>query len=244
MAAMYLLQHPDHYTNHKFRPCFWRGYIYEIMRAWSDSLDISEEGTSKVVVGLAEEETQGKTPIVPLSPVLDYVWRPPEYENVCVYDWVRLYHKKAIPKSEKKTVKPQMYQPLHDDSDFENDYNIVENEHCALDHNDQDEVEPAYYENEVAHPEESLYGGAHPDAEEEEESEDKLLLTKESNHQLNEEIKVEQIIDQQTRSQNHKPQYLIFHAQHPQARTHHVILMDEKDGYEGRVGNGSSDGQE
>ncbi|TFK79137.1 hypothetical protein K466DRAFT_506086 [Polyporus arcularius HHB13444] len=106
MAAVYLLQHPDHYTNYKFRPCFWRGYAYEIMRAWSDSLDISEEGTSKVV----KRRLKGKL----LSPVLNYVWRPPEYENVCVYDWVRLYHKKAIPKSEKKTVKPQMYQPLHD----------------------------------------------------------------------------------------------------------------------------------
>ncbi|TFK77851.1 hypothetical protein K466DRAFT_454002, partial [Polyporus arcularius HHB13444] len=32
MAAMYLLRHPDHYTSHNFRPCYWRGYVYEIMR--------------------------------------------------------------------------------------------------------------------------------------------------------------------------------------------------------------------
>ncbi|KAI0683405.1 hypothetical protein C8T65DRAFT_595126, partial [Cerioporus squamosus] len=53
--------------------CYWRGYIYEIMRAWSDSTDISEEGTSKVMVRLAEDDSQGKVSIVPLSPVLDYV---------------------------------------------------------------------------------------------------------------------------------------------------------------------------
>ena len=33
MAAMYLLKHPDHYTNFEFRTCFWRGYVSEVMKA-------------------------------------------------------------------------------------------------------------------------------------------------------------------------------------------------------------------
>ena len=32
MAAMYLLKHPDHYTGHQFRTCFWRGYVSEVMK--------------------------------------------------------------------------------------------------------------------------------------------------------------------------------------------------------------------
>ncbi|TFK77650.1 hypothetical protein K466DRAFT_508255, partial [Polyporus arcularius HHB13444] len=66
---------------------------------------------------------------------------------------------------------------------------------------------------------------------EEEESEDKLLLTEASNCQLNEEIKVETILQQHTQPKKGRPKYFIFHAQHPQAHTHHIALVDGKDGY-------------
>ncbi|EIW51233.1 uncharacterized protein TRAVEDRAFT_81261, partial [Trametes versicolor FP-101664 SS1] len=39
MAAMYLLKHPDHYKSHKFRTCFWRGYVYERIIALSPVQD-------------------------------------------------------------------------------------------------------------------------------------------------------------------------------------------------------------
>ena len=51
MASMYLLKHPDHYTSHKFRVCFWKTYVYEVMRAWEDSDKIGEEGNTKVMLG-------------------------------------------------------------------------------------------------------------------------------------------------------------------------------------------------
>lgn len=35
----------------------------------------------------------------------------PKYENVCVYDWVMLYHKEATWKTDQKHAKPQIYQP-------------------------------------------------------------------------------------------------------------------------------------
>ena len=33
MAAMYLLKHPNHYTNHQFRTCYWREYVSEVIKA-------------------------------------------------------------------------------------------------------------------------------------------------------------------------------------------------------------------
>jgi len=34
MAAMYLLEHPDHYTSHKFVTFWWKGFVYQVHRAW------------------------------------------------------------------------------------------------------------------------------------------------------------------------------------------------------------------
>ncbi|KAI0742793.1 hypothetical protein C8Q80DRAFT_1122956 [Daedaleopsis nitida] len=65
MAAMYLLEHLDHYIDHKFQACFWRGYVLEIMRAWQDSRDISQECWS----------------FARLIPI--------EFEHLNVYNWVR-----------------------------------------------------------------------------------------------------------------------------------------------------------
>ena len=100
---MYLLKHPDHYTSHKFRACYWRGYVYEVMQAWTDSENIAEKGKSTVVVALEDQNHTGQKRVVPVSPVLDYIWRPVEYENTCVYDWIRLNHKRLIPKAEEKS---------------------------------------------------------------------------------------------------------------------------------------------
>lgn len=127
MAAMYLLKHPDHYTGHKFRACFWRGYVLEIMRAWEDSKDIAQEGRSTVVVDCENSNMEGPKRIVALSPVIDYMNRPTEFEHLNVYDWVRRYHKRPIPKRRRKTV---FLQPdtngAYDSDEFENNYHVDE----------------------------------------------------------------------------------------------------------------------
>ncbi|KAI0346342.1 hypothetical protein BDW22DRAFT_1300189, partial [Trametopsis cervina] len=64
MASMYLLKHPDHYTDHLFRRFYWKGYINENIRG-----------------------------IVGFSPLADYMYRPDKYGDVSLYDWVRLSHK-------------------------------------------------------------------------------------------------------------------------------------------------------
>ncbi|KAI0338193.1 hypothetical protein BDW22DRAFT_1299193, partial [Trametopsis cervina] len=60
MASMYLLKHPDHYTDHVFRRFYWKGYINEVLG---------------------------------FSSLADYMYRPDKYEDVSLYDWVRLSHK-------------------------------------------------------------------------------------------------------------------------------------------------------
>ncbi|EIW62916.1 uncharacterized protein TRAVEDRAFT_114867, partial [Trametes versicolor FP-101664 SS1] len=103
MAAMYLLKHPDHYKSHKFRTCFWRGYVYEVMHAWEDSAKIAEEGTTKVMLGLSGTSKR----IIALSPVQDYIWRPTEYEHMSLYDWVRLADKQRIKHGKKGPKKSE-----------------------------------------------------------------------------------------------------------------------------------------
>ena len=100
MASMYLLKHPDHYTSHKFKICFWRGYVYEVMKAWDDSYKIDEEGKSKVMLNWKKNGEHNKE-IVAMSPVLDYIWRPAEYGNVSLYDWIRLSEKHRVPQPRK-----------------------------------------------------------------------------------------------------------------------------------------------
>ncbi|KAL1936864.1 hypothetical protein VTO73DRAFT_6441, partial [Trametes versicolor] len=152
---MYLLKHPDHYKSHKFRTCFWRGYVYEVMRAWEDSAKIAEEGTTKVMLGLAGSNDTSKR-IIALSPVQDYIWRPTEYEHMPLYDWVRLADKQRIKHRKKgpKKSEEDVTEQADVDSEFEDNYDISDAE---------------------------LKGAG---ANEEEESEDELLLTKTSNQKL------------------------------------------------------------
>ena len=56
-------------------------------------------------------------------------------------------------------------------------------------------------------------------------SEDELLLTAESNQRLQQES-----IQSHT-TKGEKSLYCVFHAKHPQAYTHEVCLLDEKEGY-------------
>ena len=60
-------------------------------------------------------------------PVLDYIWRPAEYGNVSLYDWIRLSEKHRVPQSRKvKKSKQNVQEEVDCDSEFENDYFIDE----------------------------------------------------------------------------------------------------------------------
>jgi hypothetical protein len=87
MASLYILGNPDHYTDHKFVPFYWRGYVKEALNAWievqeSEKVADLDDLQDKVVIN----KSQGQ--FIGLSKVNDYVYRPSAYDQVSLYDWI------------------------------------------------------------------------------------------------------------------------------------------------------------
>ena len=79
MVCMYLLNNPDHYTNHTFIPFYWYSFVAEAQKAWEPQ---KTEETEKVTL------VRTKKRIVGISPVYDYIYRPSELDDMTLYDWV------------------------------------------------------------------------------------------------------------------------------------------------------------
>ncbi|KAF6751803.1 hypothetical protein DFP72DRAFT_816024, partial [Ephemerocybe angulata] len=47
MAALYLLQNPDHYTSHEFIPFYWKNYLNFVQSQWSALLAIADPGDNE-----------------------------------------------------------------------------------------------------------------------------------------------------------------------------------------------------
>ncbi len=69
MLAMYLMGHPDHYTDHQFKTLYWKNYVTEVRDVWWDKNDKAKEDTHKLTM---VKEKDGK--IVGVSPVIDYMF--------------------------------------------------------------------------------------------------------------------------------------------------------------------------
>ena len=221
MASMYLLKHPDHYTSHKFRVFYWRSFVTEVMQAWTDSGDIADPVKSTVILGL-KDNSRGK--VVALSPVIDYIWRPVELEQVSLYDWIRTHSKRHIPCNKQPKGRYQPLQVEEGDSEFEDNYDVQEQPVGCSVVNDAAEANLDLQE-ELP----KMSGGRMSVPQEEEESDDELLLTTESNANLiKESVKVE--VTKRIASKS-PPGYARFHPNHPQSHTHEVMLVDEKDAY-------------
>ncbi|KZV60466.1 hypothetical protein PENSPDRAFT_554602, partial [Peniophora sp. CONT] len=82
MACAYLLGHPDHYTNYKFRPFYWRMFVGEVKRAWGL---ITEDNTSEEPVVVLSRK---KGEVIALSPIIDYNLRNSALEHMSLYDWM------------------------------------------------------------------------------------------------------------------------------------------------------------
>ncbi|KAF8811675.1 hypothetical protein BYT27DRAFT_7064442, partial [Phlegmacium glaucopus] len=80
MAAMYLLQNPDHYTSHKFIPFWWKSFVHHIRNSDSNN------NTSIVKLLISQN---GKDYIVS-SKIDDYKYRPEAYKKLSLYDWTKL----------------------------------------------------------------------------------------------------------------------------------------------------------
>ncbi|KAI0091810.1 hypothetical protein BDY19DRAFT_885194, partial [Irpex rosettiformis] len=158
MAAMYLLNHPDHYTDHKFERFYWKRYINEVR----DAYIINEDTTNDNLLQLdstQKHETKfalGKNlrGIVGLSPVHDYMYRPEKYKDICLYDWIRLARKskqmhvthwKQLPltsnlstsndssEDESDSEDPALYDSIHDTSSKSSTGNEKNNEYHKFD---------------------------------------------------------------------------------------------------------------
>ena len=167
-----------------------------------------------------------------VTPVTDYVCRPVEFEEVCLYDWIRLYEKKRMPRARKsrKAKGNEEHAVLEEvddgDDEFENDIGetIIENNY----HNKRENYiipqlkggRPSLaQEEEESSDEEGAKIKAAKNVTDEEESADEMLITNESNKQLK----------QETTTQRSST-YHMFTPAHPQCETHHVKLVSEEEG--------------
>ena len=210
MVVMYLLGNPDHYTSHRFRVCYWKGYMYEVIKAWPDSPAIGEEGQSKVMLGIKSSKTglaQSSNQIVAISPIMDYVYRPPQFEHMSLYDWICRSDKKKMPK--RKTwqkpgnTKTVLTLDVTCDSEFEDNY----------------EIDP-------------IMKGEGPKTDKlvEVETNDELLLIAESNGAC-EEVAANHTLHAHEGATSGKSHCYLFMEDHPQYSTHHVNVLSEDDAY-------------
>ena len=75
MICMYLLDNPDHYTDHTFIPFFWQPYVTEARSCFEET---TLEKFEKHKVALSKHKGR----IVGLSPVFDYIYCPAELQNI------------------------------------------------------------------------------------------------------------------------------------------------------------------
>ncbi|KAL4262377.1 ATP-dependent DNA helicase [Pleurotus pulmonarius] len=81
MICMYLLGNPDRYTAHHFETFFWKSFVNEVRSAWK----VEDPKVLDERVSLMEKD--GKLTVV--SATLDYVHRPKQLEELCLFDFVR-----------------------------------------------------------------------------------------------------------------------------------------------------------
>jgi len=102
LASSYLLDLPDHYKSHTFRHVYWRSFVKEVMSVFplpnEDNMDVDSHEEQNMPGKMAEykivlttNETAGeRMEWLALTPVTDYMYRPLEHEQFCLYDWIRL----------------------------------------------------------------------------------------------------------------------------------------------------------
>ncbi|KAH6904777.1 hypothetical protein BKA70DRAFT_1108692, partial [Coprinopsis sp. MPI-PUGE-AT-0042] len=89
MAAMYLLGNPDRYTSHDFVSFYWKNYVNRMLESWYSG---GEAARGSALEADGEEEVVlnrwGKT-VIGRSYVDNYTYRPAEYEDVNLYEWIQ-----------------------------------------------------------------------------------------------------------------------------------------------------------
>ena len=89
MICMYLLGNPDHYTSHKYVPFYWQPFVTEVRQ----DFDSEKKEVQKITL------IKRKGKIIGISPVYDYIYRSPDLEDLCLYDWIQRFHRIKAKKS-------------------------------------------------------------------------------------------------------------------------------------------------
>ena len=108
MACMYLLGHPDHYTNVQFKTFYWRSFVREVRQAWNIDTDESPDKIAMVT---------NKGNIIGLSNTSDYQHRPPTFVDMNLYDWICL----ATKQKRKQKLSEWIEKETDEDRAFIND---------------------------------------------------------------------------------------------------------------------------
>ncbi len=82
MICSYLLNLPDHYTNHKFVTFYWKSFVSEVKNRWREVHEPAED------VKISLRKRRGT--IMGVSPMEDYIHRPLELASWSLYDWICL----------------------------------------------------------------------------------------------------------------------------------------------------------
>ncbi len=110
-ACSYLLGNPDHYTNREFKVLYWYTYLKRAMANVAPEHDVltkSDRIDDKVLMTVTEKRVVG------LSKVNDYIFRPAEFEQMSVYEYLRC---SEVVRKRKKDVVEDELQSSEDDED-------------------------------------------------------------------------------------------------------------------------------
>ena len=75
-------------------------FVKEVKHAWNQIIPDNKYDKPSVMLARQNDESGS---LVALSPVVDYELRPPELQQMILYDWIRLTEKEKIPKYRKKS---------------------------------------------------------------------------------------------------------------------------------------------
>jgi hypothetical protein len=134
MASLYLLKNPDHYTNYKFKPFWWKSYVGAVRNGWDaderpvyPDQALSGEGDVDAETELDQMVLmKAKDGFVGTTNVDDYVWRPAAFENTSLYEYIQMTTRvKRTPKQlsefleslehNKETTSVEPVPQMHDD---------------------------------------------------------------------------------------------------------------------------------
>ena len=99
LASLYLLQNPDHYTDHKFVSFYWISYVHEARKVWHNDDAMQVEENKRLVM------QRSKNDILGVSAIFDYIYHPFECGSLCLYDWICTYQQHSY--SQKQQAKKQ-----------------------------------------------------------------------------------------------------------------------------------------